>query len=101
MTTTYSESAPRKRSAPSQHKAVIYFLDGVTGRFKSNDKFTTTGKINPMRGLNGLRKLIKKHAGKFETALIYNIASDTMVEKYDGNANFLPLNTTNENVGQN
>jgi hypothetical protein len=93
MTTTPKPKvlrAARSRKAPRQHKARIYFHnlpEGKSALFYSNDVFTSQNQVNTIPGLKGLRKLIKKHAGTYTSALIYRVADDALVEQYDGYGN--------------
>lgn len=65
-------------NSKSKYMLVIYFTDGKTGRFPSNDK---KGK-KPEKGLAALQKLVVKYADKYTTALIYDRETDTLLEKY-------------------
>lgn len=57
-------------------KLLVYFKEGRTGGFKMR----FFGKKAP--ALYRARMQIKKWANKYETAIIYDIATDTEVERY-------------------
>lgn len=82
-----TDNAPRQENSTTvsrMYKLVVYFNDGNTGRFYSNDRKGKQKKLDKEIGLIRLRKLVKRYKNSYSIALIYNVEKDELIEKYDG-----------------
>jgi hypothetical protein len=73
------------------YKLVVYFLDGNTGRFYSNDRKGRNKVLDPTIGLIRLRRLMSSYKNKYSVALIYKTEGDELIEKYDSFCQPMPI----------